>query len=84
MIIEIESYCGDTLLFGKKRTFAVLEEQLTEIESLYDSSALPNDDFILLLCRRYGWTVLSETEANQVGTDYIYDRDTRKILTINK
>ena len=78
MILEIESHHGDTLLFGKSRAFATLQQQLAEIENLYDAES---DNFVLLLCRTYGWSVISKTEADFVG--YIYDRDTQNLLTIH-
>ena len=78
MIIEIESHCGDVLLFGKHRTAFALQQQLAEIEKLYDKA---NDNFISLLCRNYGWSILPEAEANVA--DYIYDRDTQKLLSMH-
>ena len=38
MIIEIEYYKGDTLLFGKTKSIAELKRQLKEIEADYDRS----------------------------------------------
>lgn len=68
MILEIEYYKGDTLLFGKVRNTAELKEQLDNIQNIYDRVA---DNFIELLCRDYQWSVLGTYEK----PDYIYDRD---------
>lgn len=78
MILEIESHLGDTWLLGKNRPFATLKQQLAETENLYDAES---DNFVLLLCRSYGYAVISKTEADSV--DYIYDRDTQNLLTIH-
>ena len=68
MIIEIEYYKGDTLLFGKVKSTAELKKQLDYIEAIYDRET---DNFIELLCRNYQWSVLETYEK----PDYIYDRD---------
>ena len=68
MVIEIEYYKGDTLLFGKVRNTAELKEQLDNIQVIYDRTT---DNFIELLCRNYQWSVLETYEI----PDYIYDRD---------
>ncbi|MCH5348217.1 MAG: hypothetical protein J1E40_02745 [Oscillospiraceae bacterium] len=73
MIIEIEYYKGDTLLFGKVKNTAELKKQLDNIEASYDRSA---DNFIELLCRNYQWTVLETYEKS----DYVYDRDIGKLI----
>lgn len=72
-ILEIEYYQKDTLLWGKNISKAVLKKQLEEIEITYDHE---EDNFIELLCRKYGWTVLQTKES----PDYIYDRDTGMLL----
>lgn len=71
MIVEIEFYKGDVLLSGKSIPYNEFLRQINEIESDYDRI---QDNFIALLCRRYGWTV---TGGNLTPT-YVYDRDTEK------
>lgn len=68
MVIEIEYYKGDILLFGKVKNISELKEQLDNIEAMYDRVA---DNFVELLCRRYQWSILETDEK----PDYIYDRD---------
>ena len=53
MVIEIECFKGDTLL--------------------YDTT---EDNFLVLLCRRYRWNVLEE----QAEPQYVYDRDIKKCI----
>ena len=72
MVIEIEYYKGDTLLFGKVRNTVELKEQLDDIQVIYDRVT---DNFIELLCRNYQWSVLETDEV----PDYIYDRDIDKL-----
>lgn len=87
MIIEIECFEGDTLLFGKVRSVAELKKQLAHIEAIYDKTA---DHFIALLCRNYQWTVLKPCEEIEdmndrkiqarYEPDYTYDRDTKTLF----
>lgn len=79
MILEVESYRGDTLLFGKNRTTATLKQQLAEAEKLYDAES---DNFIAFLCRNYDFTMLTQPDTN-TEIDYVYDRDTQRLLTIH-
>lgn len=72
MILEIEYYKKDTLLSGKSRSFAELKKQLEITEILHDSET---DNFVDMLCRNYDWTII-ETDAL---SDYIYDRDIKKL-----
>ena len=72
MIIEIEYFKGDTFLCGKRVTFGKLREQIKDVEQIYDRQ---EDNFIELLCRMYGWTVISEDE----DPEYTYDRDVGKL-----
>lgn len=77
MIVEIESYKGDTLLSGKQITYQEFLHQVKEIESDYDRIL---DNFIAMLCRRYGWITMTEKEPNST---YVYDRDIKKIYTMS-
>lgn len=77
MIIEIEYYQGDILLSGKQISYAEFLKQLRKIESDYDRE---QDNFIALLCRRYGWTII-ETLDNPV---YVYDRDIQRAYRVRK
>ena len=72
MLIEIEYYRRDTKLYGSRITRGELKEQIRMVEALYDRET---DNFIALLCRRYGWT---ETAASDVP-EYTYDRDTGRL-----
>ena len=76
MIVEIESYQGDTLLYGRKISFAELKKQFETVESLYDKT---EDNFVALFCRMYHWTVAE----NEEKADYLYDRDTKKCMKIH-
>lgn len=77
MIIEIEYYQGDILLSGKQISYAEFLKQLRKIESDYDRE---QNNFIALLCRRYGWTII-ETLDNPV---YVYDRDIQRAYRVRK
>lgn len=70
MILEIEYYKENTLLYGKSASFAELKKQLETTEFLCDT-----DNFIDMLCRSYSYTVIEEN----VLPDYVYDRDIEKI-----
>ena len=75
MILCIESWKGDTYLTGRKRTISELACQLRQAEQLFDRET---DNLIPLLCRMYGWEVIS-VEPNVVP-DYTYDADTGLIF----
>ena len=77
MVIEIESYQGDIKLYGYVLLQRELRKQIDTVEELYDRGT---DNFVALLCRLYGWT---ETDMPDIP-DYIYDRDTGKLLKIRK
>lgn len=47
VIIEIESYKGDTLLYGQKVSFGMFQKQIEAVKSLYDRK---EDNFVTLLC----------------------------------
>ena len=57
---------------GKARTKSELKRQLLHTEAIRD---VENDNFLLLLCRLYGWEVTMEDSA-----DYTWDRDTELLL----
>lgn len=71
MVIEIEYFKGDTLLYGKNISFGEFRRQMKTIENLYDPT---EDNFLALLCRLYHWNVLEGQEEPQ----YVYDRDIKK------
>ncbi len=77
MIVEIESYKGDILLYGKRITYAEFLSQINEIEAVYDRI---QDNFIALLCRRYDW-MITETQENPA---YVYDRDIERTYRITR
>ena len=72
MILCIESHLGDTYLSGKARTKSELNRQLLHTEAIRD---VEKDNFLLLLCRLYGWEETAEDAA-----DYTWDRDTELLL----
>lgn len=57
MLLEIESYKRDTLLYGKNISEIMLKQQIHKIEKLNDKNS---DNFVELLCRMYGWNILNE------------------------
>lgn len=77
MIIQIEYYQGDTLLYGKQVSYAEFLRQLNEIESDYDRE---QDNFIPLLRRRYGWMIIETSDIPA----YVYDRDIRRAYQVKR
>lgn len=77
MVIEIEYYKGDTLLYGSKVSFVTFKNQIKTIENLYDKE---EDNFVALLCRMFNW------EVNRDGAEpqYVYDRDIQKCVNLHK
>ena len=73
MVVEIEYYKGDVLLYGNNISKHDLKKQLIEIENSYDKL---EDNFVNLFCRRFSWTVLN-TDALP---NFAYDRDTGLLL----
>ena len=71
MILCIESWKGDTYLTGKKRTISELSCQIRQVERIFDRET---DNFIPMLCRLYGWDVISN--ELDVVPDYTYGADT--------
>ena len=69
MFLCIESWKGDCLLCGKRRSEGELLDQIRCVETLYNRN---EDNFVPLLCRMYGW---ERTESDTIP-DYTYDRDT--------
>ena len=77
MIVEIESYKGEVILYGKNIGEIELRKQIREIETTYDKDI---DNFVELLCRNFGWNI---AEADELP-DYTYDRDTEKLYRPRK
>ena len=73
MVIGIEYYKGDAVLYGPKVSFVEFKNQMSTIEKLYDRE---EDNFIALLCRVYRWIVLKE----EADPEYVYDRDIEKCI----
>lgn len=73
MVVEIEYYKGDVLLYGNDISKHDLKKQLIEIENSYDKL---EDNFVTLFCRRFSWTVLNTDNL----PDFTYDRDTGLLL----
>ncbi len=69
MILELEHYKGDTILYGNTVPKHILLSQLHQIEMSYDSVS---DNFTELLCRRFSYAILDKYEI----PDYTYDIDT--------
>lgn len=76
MVIEIEYYKGDTLLYGPKVSFEAFRSQVKTIERLYDKQ---EDNFVALLCRMYDWEVFRD----EVQPQYVYDRDVQKCVKVH-
>lgn len=75
MIIEIEYFKGDMLLYGKRVSMSDLKHQMKEIEDTYDRI---EDNFTALLCRRFGWECLKAAEEKEVP-EFTYDRDIQRL-----
>lgn len=73
IVIEIEYYKGDTLLYGPKVSFDEFCHQIHTIDKLYDRE---EDNFVALLCRVYHWNVIEE----EMKPQYVYDRDIQKCI----
>lgn len=71
MVVEIEDYRGDTVLYGPEISFREFKKQIKIIEDLYDKK---EENFVALLCRIYNWTVFED----ELEPQYIYDRDIKK------
>lgn len=81
MLVEIEYYKENVLLYGKKRTYAEFRRQMEEIEAIYDEV---EDNFVELLGRRYGWTVVrGDMSDEDMVPVYVYDRDTGKAYRVS-
>ena len=76
MIIEIEYYKGDTLLYGSKVSFQEFKNQMKTVENLYDKE---EDNFVALLCRMYRWTVIED----ELEPQFVYDRDIEKCIYLH-
>ena len=76
MVIGIEDFEGDTLLYGSKVSFEEFKKQMKTIENLYDKK---EENFVALLCRIYNWTVIDDDMEPQ----YIYDRDIKKSINMH-
>lgn len=75
MIVEIECYKGDVLLYGKSICFKDFLKQVKAIEAIYDRQ---EDNFVGLLCRDYGWNFCKDN----VKPEFVYDRDIEKAFKI--
>lgn len=75
MVVEIEYYKGDTLLYGANVSFAEFVKQIDTIEKLYDSV---EDNFAALLCRVYHWNIV----RGEMQPQYVYDRDIKKCINL--
>jgi hypothetical protein len=76
MVIGIEHYKGDTLLYGPQISFSEFKNQIHHIEKLYDRE---EDNFVALLCRLHDWNVMKEETEPQ----YTYDRDIEKCFNFS-
>lgn len=76
MLIEIESYLGDTLVFGKVRSIGQLKYRMMAV--LNDT---PTEDFTAIFCARYKFEILPYNPGAQV--DYRMDLDTCKVYKPN-
>lgn len=69
MLIEIESFYGDSLLSGKVSSIEQLRHQMLTVLADCDTC-----DFISVFCARYGYDIYPYDESIQV--DYVIDLDT--------
>lgn len=76
MVIEIEYYEYDTLLYGTKISFSEFKNQVNNIEKLYDRT---EDNFVALLCRMYNWKVIKD----EAKPKYVYDRDIKRCIELH-
>lgn len=80
MILEVEYYKGNVFLFGKNRSQSEIKRQLAETEQDCDKN---EDNFISLFCLRYDWTAFDPLNKKTEKTDYVYDRDIKKLYRVN-
>lgn len=73
MIIEVESYFGDTLLSGKVRSIGQLKYRV--LQTLADT---PAEDFISVFCARYQYEPLPYSVT--MDADYRIDLDTCQVF----
>ncbi len=71
MILCIEYWNRDTYLAGKSISQRELHRQIKQVETSVDPQT---DNYIPLLCRMYGWELI--TEDTDIVPDATYDRDT--------
>lgn len=75
MIIGIEGYQTEALLFGRTCCKKVLCQRVKEVLQLYP---MDNEAFITIFCRRYGFECVAYDEG--VKPDYVIDLDTCKVF----
>ncbi|MCM1090231.1 MAG: hypothetical protein NC092_02915 [Butyrivibrio sp.] len=76
MVVRIEYYKGDVLLYGSKISFEEFKLQMKNIENLYDRQ---EDNFVALLCRVYHWSIMED----EMRAEYIYDRDVERCIRVH-
>ena len=72
MIIEIESYLGNRMLFGKSISEYELRKLINQILLQTDEN-----QFLYWLCSRYNFEKIKF--SNEIEADYVVDLDTHEI-----
>lgn len=73
MIIEIEAYFGDKLIWGKQINESTLRKVTKEL-----LSQVSEEDFTSAFCARFGYTPLPYDDT--VTVDYTIDLDTHLVI----
>ncbi|KES14885.1 Aldo/keto reductase family [Gilliamella apicola SCGC AB-598-I20] len=72
MIIEVESYCGNTLISGKVRNIGQLKNRMMKIIKEFGT-----DNFVDFFCVQFGFNVYPYDEY--IIADYVIDLDTYQV-----
>ncbi len=73
MIIEVESYLGDTLITGKVSSIEQLRHQMLSV-----LLQVGEKDFVPFFCARYGFDIMPYDDYIKV--DFRIDLDTHKVF----
>ena len=74
MLIRIDSFFGDKLIFGKRCTEKDLREKFNKV-----IEAVETEEFVTLFCRMFQFEELPVDE--DIRVDYIIDLDTHLVYT---
>ena len=73
MIIEIESFESENLIYGKEINYVELQRIVKELLELVEEK-----DFLPSFCLRYGYEIISNDEILKV--DFVIDLDTHMVI----